>query len=290
MNKETTKKSSTFNIVALFSFLLSISSFLLMAASYKNHVYIVPAILILTAASAIKAYQKGILQEMMAYLKLFVAFMAGWLLKAQVGSILPVPALFSGIAGFYLVFLLTYLFFPLFARLVISKSSPGPASKFLGALAGALEGGILGIIIFIALTLIPGSDLADHQPPILRSLTSKAEKVIEPMLPEKASKTIKAIKTMTRISKGGIDPKKVDRKELTEVFKPLSTIPEVKEIQSDPELRSLIEKKQIKKLIKHPAIEKLAKSPELQEKILQIDWNRLEQALGINPNEVMVQD
>ncbi|MGM0599594.1 MAG: CvpA family protein [Candidatus Rifleibacteriota bacterium] len=255
-----------------------------------NHVFIIPAILMFIVASTIKAYQHGLIKELLAYIKLITAFFAGWFLKAQVGSLLPVPGLFSSIAGFYLVFLLVFLLFPLLARLITPRSEPGSISKIFAAFAGALEGLVLGLIIFIALTLIPGSDLADHQPPLLRSLTSKASQVIEPMLPAKAGKTIKAVKTMTRISKGGIDPKKVDRQELIEVFKPLSTIPEIKQIQNDPELRKLIAEKQIKKIIKHPAIQNLAKNPELQEKVLQIDWERLERALGKSSNNVMNRD
>jgi uncharacterized membrane protein required for colicin V production len=246
--------------------------------------------LILTIASAIKAYQKGIIKELLAYIKLILAFVAGWFFKGQVGALLPVPGLFASIAGFYLVFLSVFLLFPLAARFITPEKEPGSLSKLFAALAGAIEGLALGMILFIALTIIPGSDLANHQPPLLKSLTSKASKALEPMLPAKAGKTIKAVKTMTRISRGGIDPKKVNREELAEVFKPLNDIPEIKQIQNDPELRKLIAEKQIKKIIKHPAIEKLARNPELQEKFLQIDWNRLEHALGITPNTVMNQD
>jgi hypothetical protein len=110
-------------------------------------------------------------------------------------------------------------------------------------------------------------------------ITGSTEKIISPLIPEEAGKAVRAIKTMSRLSQG-IDPEKVDRGEIIEVMKPLSSLPEIQKIQTDEQLQKLVREKDFKKLFKHPTIRKLMQNPELQNKVMNLDWARLERALN----------
>jgi hypothetical protein len=134
------------------------------------------------------------------------------------------------------------------------------------------------MLIFVALTIVPGSRLAEHQPQYLKDLTGSTEKILTPLLPDNANKAVKAMKTMSRLSKG-IDPQKVDIEKMSKLMRPVAEMPEMQEVQNNPEVQQLIGEKNMRGLFKHPAVRKLIENPQLQEKIMNLDWEQLEQAI-----------
>ncbi|GAB4274762.1 MAG: hypothetical protein Kow0029_15320 [Candidatus Rifleibacteriota bacterium] len=267
--------------MGLVSFLLTLAAMSFAAISFTKPAMMLPAIVLFVLSTSLKAYQKGIIAELMAFVRLGAAFTIAWYFKMEAAKLLNLSGILSQIAGFYAVFLLSYPLLGQLVKILMQNHEPSMASKLLGAFTGGFEGLLLGALIFCAMTIIPGSQLAEHQPLFLKELIGSTEKIVAPILPEEATKAIQAAKTMSRLSKG-VDPNKVDRLELAETLKPITELPEVKAIQSDPEFQKIVAQKDLKKILNHPKVMKLMESPELQKKFLQIDWQRLERALNSN--------
>ncbi|MDN5278000.1 MAG: Colicin production protein [Clostridiales bacterium] len=273
-------RTNTAGPMAVFvSFILTLSAASFAAYSYYQPNMMLVAIGLFVFSAAFKAYQRGMLAELLSYGRLIGAFMLGWFFKAPVGTLIGVNGIFASIAGFYLLFFCSYLLAGWFIKTILKNHEPSMPSRFLGAIAGGFEGLVISLFVFIAMTLIPGSQLASHQPEFLKMITGSTEKIISPLIPEEAGKAVRAIKTMSRLSQG-IDPEKVDRGEIIEVMKPLSSLPEIQKIQTDEQLQKLVREKDFKKLFKHPTIRKLMQNPELQNKVMNLDWARLERALN----------
>lgn len=153
------------------------------------------------------------------------------------------------------------------------------ASKLLGSFIGAFEGLLIGLMVLLAIGMVPGSSLADNPPEMLRFVSGSTEKIIAPIIPDEAGNAVRAVKTMSRMAKG-IDPEKVDSQAVMEVMQPLAEMPEIMEMQNNPEVQKLIEQRDIAGLVRHPALRKIMENPELQQKMLNLDWKKLERALG----------
>lgn len=273
------KKNPPSLLVGFFSFSLSVASILLAIAAFKLPFLMLPAILLFILSSSLKAFRKGILAELLSFVKLAGAFALGWYFKIEAGQLLNIKGIFSSIVGFYAIFLTIFFATGKLISAALRNHQPSLPSRLLAAFAGAFEGLILGTFTFFAMTMIPGSQLAEHQPGFLKDLTGSTEKMIAPLLPKEASNAIRAVKTMSQLSKG-VDPSKIDREELLTVMQPISQIPEIQKIQNDPEIQKLIAKKDFPRLLRHPTIVKLMENPDLQGKLLGLDWKRLDKALN----------
>ncbi len=262
----------------LIPFLISCAAIGMAVLSYGTPAFMFPAILLLILASAIKSWQKGIFICLLSYLRLVLAFGAGWLFKTEIGQLLNITGIFRDIAGFYATFLGLYFILGRMIKMIARSNQPAIFSKILGSIAGGFEGLVFGMLIFVALTIVPGSQLAEHQPQYLKDLTGSTEKILTPLLPDNANKAVKAMKTMSRLSKG-IDPQKVDIEKMSKLMRPVAEMPEMQEVQNNPEVQQLIAEKNMRGLFKHPAVRKLIENPQLQEKIMNLDWEQLEQAI-----------
>jgi hypothetical protein len=60
---------------------------------------------------------------------------------------------------------------------------------------------------------------------------------------------------------------------------------EIAQLQNNPEIQRLLENRDFPALIRHPAIKNLFENPALQEKILNLDWKRIEKALHSGQNQ-----
>ncbi|MEW6711175.1 MAG: hypothetical protein AB1403_15215, partial [Candidatus Riflebacteria bacterium] len=125
---------------------------------------------------------------------------------------------------------------------------------------------------------------AEDQPWLFKTISGSAENIVAPILPAEAGNAVTAVKTMGKIAKG-IDPAKVDVQAVQEVMRPIAEIPEVREVQSNEEIQKLIAEKNFARLIKHPAMQKLLENQDLQKKLLELDWKKLEKAVGNNSQE-----
>lgn len=275
------KKNSAGFLAGFFLFLLNLGTIAATIFSLKHPQLALPALLLFIITGAFRAYARGTLAEMLSIGRIVCAFAAGWFLRGQLQPILPLKGILGEIGGFYGIFFLVYLVSGQGIALALKNHQPSMTSKVLGAFIGSFEGLLIGMLVMVALSMVPGSSLADNQPEIIKFIGGSTEKIVAPVLPDQARNAVRAVKTMTRLSQG-IDPEKVDGKTIVEVMKPLAEMPEVVEIQNNPEIQHLIQQRDIAGLIKHPAMQKLMENPNLQQKMLDLDWKRLERALGEN--------
>jgi uncharacterized membrane protein required for colicin V production len=263
---------------SLISFLIGLSAIVLAVFSYHMAVLIIPALVLLTANSAFKAWNKGIFLSLMSYVRLIFAFGLGWLFKTEAGLLFGIKGFLRDIAGFYALFFLSYFVIGRMIAVMEKKFRPGSISRFFGAIAGGFEGFIIGIFIFLAMTMIPGSDLIEHQPEFLISIAGSAKNLVSPLVPEKAKQVLEAVQTMTKLS-GKINPEKIDQEKVYTIMQPIAEMPEIIEVQNNPEIQRMIATKNFSGLLKHPAMLKLLENPELQDKIINLDWKGLEKAV-----------
>lgn len=273
------KKNSAGFLAGFFLILLNLATIALTAFAFKNSSLALPALALFIISGSCKAYLKGTLAELLSLARIAGAFAAAWFFRGHAAQMLPVKGLLGEIAGFYAIFFLVYLGAGQGIALALKNHEPSMASKTLGAFIGAFEGLLIGLMVMVALTMAPGSSLAENPPEILSFISGSTEKIVAPILPEQAGNAVLAMKTMSRISQG-IDPEKVDAQAVMEVMQPLAEMPEVVEIQSNPEVQRLLEQRDMAGLMRHPALRKLLENPELQQKMLNLDWKKLERAMN----------
>lgn len=270
-------------MAGLLSFLLNLSAVLVAVGAYFHSAVLLPSLAVFIIAGAYRAYIKGTLAELLSFLRIGLAFAIAWFFKSEASTILPIKGLYGEIASFYSLFLITYILAGQAIGLALKNHFPSKASQFLGALIGAFEGLLIGLFVFVAMSLLPESSLSRNPPDALKFISGSVEKIVAPIMPEQASNAVRAIKTMGKLSQG-IDPAKVDSRTLAEVMQPIAQLPEVREVQNNPVVQQLVAQKDIPRLIQHPAVKKLFESPQLRQKMLELDWKKLERALGQKPS------
>ncbi len=265
-------------------FLVNLGTIVVTFAAYKNRDLLLIALAMFIFSSGFKAFYQGALAELLSLARLAVSFLAAWLFKAEIANLLPIKGILGEIAGFYSLFILIYLAAGQGIKHALKEHEPSRTSKIFGAGIGAFEGLLIGLFVFFAMSLVPGSSLSENPPEFISKLFGSTEKIVAPMLPEKAGNAVQAMKTMSRISRK-LDPAKVDQIELAEAMRPLAEMDEITQLQSNPEIQRLLENRDFPALIRHPALKNLLENPSLQEKIMNLDWKRIEKALHSGQNQ-----
>lgn len=277
----TTEKQPRKSSGLLFFILSCVSAFLAFKA-ISEPFYIFAAIALSFIASIYRAFQQGIINESMAILRIIATFALAWFLAETVGQALGLPGFFATMTGFYLTFFVTFIVTGKIIVYLRSDQQPSIVEKLLGGFVGCFEGILMAWLIVITVSTIPGSQLQKHYPGFFTQFTRPVENMLAPVLPEQAGDAVKVMKSAQRIAQN-FKPEKVDRAALQEILTPIAEMPEIAELQNDQSVREMVEKKDFAALIGHPALRKLLESPELQQKIKNMDWAKLEQALAPAP-------
>jgi len=269
------KQSSSRLLLFLLSCLTAIFAY--MALSSPPYIFV--AMGLTFGVSILRAYQRGIVKESLAVLRIVGMLALAWFLAESVGKVLRLPGFLATLAGFYLTFFIGFLVSGKLISWFSSDEEPSIPEKLLGGLIGGFEGIIVAWILLLALCAMPNSKMANYYPEFFSQFTGPIDKMLAPVLPEQANNAVYMMKSAQKIAKN-FDPEKVDRVALQEIFTPLVEMPEIMAIQQDESLRELVEKKDFRALLNHPTLRNLLESKEVQEKLKNMDWKRLERALS----------
>ena len=241
--------------------------------------FIFAAIGLAFSASIIRAYQRGIVKEAQAILRIVGSLILAWFLAETVGRALGFPGFLATITGFYITLFTGYLLSGLLINCFKTEEEPSIPEKILGGLVGGFEGVIVVWLLLLGLCALPNSQMASYYPRFFSRFTGPIDKMLAPVLPEQANSAVQLMKSAQRIA-SNFNPEKVDREALQEILTPLAEMPEIVAMQQDESLRKLVEKKDFMALLNHPALRNLLESREVQEKLKNMDWQKLERALS----------
>lgn len=266
----------------LLFFILSLTAAITAFKAIATPPFIFPAVGLALIACIHRAFVNGIINEALAIIRLLAAFGLGWLFSESVGQALGIPGFLAAIVGFYAVFFVSFIIVGKLIIIFKSDERPSIAEKLLGGFVGGFEGILVVWLMIMMIHTIPGSKLATFYPQLFAQLTKPVENILAPVLPDQANNMVQMMKTAQRISHN-FKPEKVDRQALQEVLRPLAEMPEIAALQNDESLRELIEKKDFKALLSHPSLRHLLESKSIQEKLKNMDWQKLEQAISPRP-------
>ncbi len=269
------------NLIRILPFFLSISSITLGVHSLSQPPYIFAAAGCMFLSCTLRAFNRGIFNEILSFLRLLGSFAIGWFFGKHAGEALGLPGILASISGFYLLFFLSFTFL---GKLIaeIGKEKPlSMATKVLGAFAGAFEGIILAWVIVFSVYSLPNSKLPEYYPGLFERFSAPVENMLAPVLPEQAQSTMNAVKTAQKLIRG-VDPQKVDRQALNEVIMPIAEMPEVKVLQNNSQVQQLIQNRDFKGLIQHPSVRSFLENKDVQQRLMNFDWQKLDKALNQN--------
>ncbi len=262
------------------SLLLMVFIALIIASAWlaiSEPIYILATIVLTIAACIYRAYQRGIYREFFTLLRFFGSLTIGWYFSADIGKALGLPVMLATVSGFYLTFISLYILSGVLIKwLRPEKKELSVPVKILGGLLGGFEGIIVAWLLVLAVSMLPGSRLADYHEFTL--LTRPVEDMLMPIMPAEALNTVEMVRTVQRVTKN-FKPEKVDRAALQEILMPLAEMPEIIALQQDESLRHLIENRDFKAVLNHPALRSFLESEELRTKMQSIDLKELERAL-----------
>lgn len=251
--------------------------------SFTQPVLIYPALAATMFSAVIRAWRKGIVNEGLSILRLVGAFSMGWFFSEEAGKFIGLPGILGSIAGFYALFFTSFFIFGRLIWLLTDENNePDMVSKLLGAFVGGFEGLILCWVVFFSVYSIPGSKLAEFYPDMFQKFTTPVENILRPVLPESAGNAVQTIKTAQKLAQG-FDAAKVDREAVVEIMSPLTEMPEIQALQNDPEIQQIAAEKDFQKLLQNKNFRNLMESKELQERMMNLDWKKLEKAISPQP-------
>lgn len=244
--------------------------------------YIFAAMGFTFAACINRAYQGGIINEALAILRVIGSFILAWFMAEPLGKALGLPGFLATITGFYLTLFVGFIVSGQLILWLKSSAEPSIPEKLLGGIVGGLEGVLIAWILLIGVSALPNSKMAGYYPQFFSQFTGPVEKMLAPVLPDQANSAVQVMKSAQRIA-SNFNPEKVDRQALQEIITPIAEMPEIMAIQQDQSIKALVEKKDFMALINHPALRTLLESKELQDKLKNLDLQKLEQALSPTP-------
>jgi len=272
------KQSSSRPLIFFLSCLIAIFAYL----AVSSPPFIFAAIGLTFCTCIIRSYQRGIVKETLSLLRITGSIALAWFVAESVGKAMGLPGLFATISGFYLTFFIGFLVSGKLINWFSLNKEPAIAEKLLGGFIGGFEGILVAWILLLALCALPNSQMSSYYPQLFSKFTGPIDKMLAPLLPEQANNAVHMMKAAQRVAKN-FNPEKVDREALQEVFTPLAEMPEIMAIQQDQSIRELVEKKDFVALLNHPTLRNLLESKDVQEKLKNMDWEKLERALSPEP-------